>query len=586
MGSPNYMTACPDCQKKGKDTGGDNLGVFDNGTYCFGCQTSKRNKEGEQVDNPVPVVPPAKNKPKHSLIEQGITYEALPHRGISRETCVKYGYGVVTGPTGTKWELAPYRDSESGNLVAQKGRFFGTTRTSGANVSKVLTIFGDGVGKGLFGRHLVQPGGPVLVITEGELDAMSVYEAQGLKYPAVSVPDGVSSAAKVIAKDIEYVNSFERVVFMFDDDEQGRTAAKESASVLRPGKAYIATLPEKDANDCLLKNKKADICRAVWTAAAYRPDGIVHAKDVVLTSNVKGRKIYTYPHEEITKATYGRKEGDVVMLTSGTGMGKSTFVREMIYHDLSQGYNVGAIMLEEGTDKTVQDIMSVHLSKPIHKILAARDINDDMVNNGLDPIDFGALPELSDAELAGGQNWIKESGLFLYDHFGSLETDVLQKRIEFLHYACGCNLIYLDHVSIVVSGREGDERRELDKLMTALKSLAERTNVVITAVCHLRKAGGASFEQGGQISLDDLRGSGSLKQLADTVLGFERDQQHDNRKFANTMGIRLLKDRFGGNTGLKAAMLFDQDAHTLRTADLNWYRSMQDAKKKKDNDNG
>lgn len=576
MGTQLYKTGCPLCQAKGGDTGNDNMSVFEDGTYCWVCKTSTRTEGGTMADTQPQ--PPPKAKPGRELITAGITYEALPHRKISRETCLKYGYGVVEGGK-NKWEIAPYYDRETGNLKAQKGRLHGTQRSNGANVSKVLTVFGDGKEKTFFGKHLVPAGGPMLVITEGELDAMSVYEANGLKYPAVSIPDGVSSAAKVVASEVEYVNSFERVVFMFDNDEAGRAAAIEAASVLRPGKAYIAKLTEKDANDCLLANKKAELCQAVWKGEPYRPDGIVHAKDVSIESSARGGKIYTYPHSDITKATFGRHTGDVTMLTSGTGMGKSTFVREMIYYDLSLGYNVGAIMLEEGVAKTKQDIMSVHLSKPIHKILASRTINDDLLANGLDAIDFGSLPALSEEELVGGKKWIDESGLYLYDHFGSLETEVLQKRIEFLHYACGCDLIYLDHVSIVVSGNDGDERRELDKLMTALKSIAERTGVVLTAVCHLRKAGGTSFEQGGQISLDDLRGSGSLKQLADTVLGFERDQQHEDPLFANTMGIRLLKDRFGGNTGLKAAMRFDQAHHKLLAADVQWYRAKQEEKK-------
>ena len=558
--------ACPKCQSAGQDTAGDNLAVYENGVHCFKCGYNTRSTNNIVTET----VQPAKNQ--LPLVTEGLVFKALPHRGLSRDACAKYGYAVVTGPSGTEWEIAPYYTND-GKLQAQKARIHGTTRSSGPNTNKTIKIFGDGVGKTFFGKQLVPAGGPLVVITEGELDAVSVYEANDLKYPALSVPDGAQSAKRVVSKEIEYLNSFGKVIFMFDNDDEGRAAAQECAAVLRPGKAYIAKLPEKDANDCLVANNKTAIRTGIWNASAYRPDGIVHIKDVDVLPKESNGKIYTYPNVDVTRATFGRRSGNVDMLTSGSGMGKSTFGREMIYHDLCQGHNVGAIMLEERTSKTKQDILSVHLGKPIHKILASRQINAELRENGLNEIDFGALPDLTEDELKSGQQWLNDQGLFLYDHFGSLELDVLLKRIEYLHYCCGCNLIYLDHVSIVVSGNDGDERRELDRLMTSIKSCAERTGAVITTVCHLKKANGTAFEEGGQISLNDLRGSGALYQLSDTVLGFERHQQHSDLKFANTLGIRLLKDRFGGNTGLKAAMTFDHHTHKLIPADLSWYKT-------------
>jgi twinkle protein len=134
---------------------------------------------------------------------------------------------------------------------------------------------------------------------------------------------------------------------MFDNDAPGQKAALACAKVLRPGKAYIATLSRKDPNEHLMANEKGVLRKAIWEASPYRPDGIVHIKDVQVTRhNKEGRKIFTHPFQSLTKATYGRRQGCVDVLTSGSGMGKSTYVREMIYHDLCRGHRVGAIMLE------------------------------------------------------------------------------------------------------------------------------------------------------------------------------------------------------------------------------------------------
>ena len=557
------MTQCPECASKGGDTSKDNLGVFDNGSYCFACNHSTRSATAAKEKMPtVPKTP----TPTVEVTE----YKALPHRKISSGVCALYKYGSATDQTGQEWEVAQTLNA-AGDLVKQKLRKSGTSRAE----SKKMFQRGQTDSTEFFGRHLVRPGGKLLVVTEGEIDAMSVCEAQDGKWPAISVPNGASHAEQAFRDNIEYLNTFDKVIIMFDQDDAGKEAAKSCSEILRPGKAYIAKLPLKDASDCLVNNNKAAIRAAIWDAEPVRQDGIVHVRDIRVTEATKTGKIYPYPYPSITRATYGRRPGCVDMLTSGSGMGKSTFVREMIHYDISAGHNVGAIMLEESTVKTKQDILSVQLGKPIHKILASRLINAQLLAAGEEGIDFGKLPDLSEEELAAGEEWLDNQGLYLFDHFGSLEVDVLTKRIEYLHYSCGCDLIYLDHVSIVVSGTEGDERRDLDMLMTTLKSMAERTGVCITTVCHLRKPSGQAFEEGGQISLSHLRGSGSLYQLSDSVLGFERNQQHTNNDTANTMGVRLLKDRFGGNTGLKAALKFDHDTHRLISVPLTSFNTSE-----------
>jgi len=560
------MTACPECRKHGRDRSGDNLGVFSDGVFCFRCKYRDKKENVTSTETPTP-------KTHKPCVTTGLNYEALPHRALTEETCITYGIATIEDKNGGKWEVCSYFNEDS-TLKAQKLRKFNTVRNGSGTVDKKMFILGDGTNKGFFGKHVCPSGGKFLVITEGEYDAASYYEATGRRFGAVSLPDGATSAAKVIANDIEYVNSFERVILMFDNDEEGKKAALEAAAVLRPGKAYIASLPLKDANDCLKANQRKEITNAIWTAEPFRPDGIVHVSDVKVLPQSSDGNIYQYPFPSITKATYGRRTGDLNMITSGSGMGKSTLVRSMMHHDLKAGHNVGAIMLEERISKTKQDIMSIEAGKPIHKILASRVINADLERSGIEPIDFGTLPELTDEEFLSAKDWIDKQNLYLYDHFGSIDLDVLMKRIEYFHYTCGCNIIYLDHVSIVVSGNEGDERRDLDRLMTTLKSLAERTGVCITAVCHLKKPNGQPFEEGGQISLNDMRGSGALYQLADTVLGLERNQQHDDQQFANTIGVRLLKDRFDGNTGLKAALRFNRDTYTLQSTDLDYYKAM------------
>ena len=405
-------------------------------------------------------------------------------------------------------------------------------------------------------------------MTEGEIDAMSIFQMQEGKWPVVSIPNGAPNAAKSFRENLEFLNSYDEVVICFDNDEAGKAGAIEAAMELTPGKAKIAQLSLKDANEHLLAGDSRTVITALWEAQTYRPDGILHVKDVKLGGS-KDMKVWDYPWMCMTKALYGRRSGELVMHTSGSGMGKSTVIRELILADIQAGENVGVLMLEESTQDTKHDLMSLLLNKPIKRILAARKMNEMRRASGKNAIDFDIVDDLTDEEYEGAVVQIEGRNLFLYDHFGSQDCDTLIHKLEYMVKSLGCTKIYLDHVSIVISGMDsGNERKDIDVLMTKLRSFVEQTDCHVDAVCHLTKPQGQPFEEGGQISLRDLRGSGSLYQLADSVLGYERDQQHQDRKVANTIMIRSLKDRFGGFTGLCGALYYDKEHGRLK--EIEW----------------
>lgn len=165
-----------------------------------------------------------------------------------------------------------------------------------------------------------------------------------------------------------------------------------------------------------------------------------------------------------------------------------------------------------------------------------------------------------------------DGNFVLYDHFGSIEGGSLLDKIRFLITGEGCDFVIFDHISIAVSGLDesaGDERKCIDRLMTNLRALIEETGAGIIVVSHLRKGDTKSvpFEQGGIISLDDLRGSGTLKQLPDTVLALERNQQADDEDAKSLMKVRVLKCRFTGNTGLAGYVRFNKGKNVIEDVD-------------------
>jgi twinkle protein len=141
----------------------------------------------------------------------------------------------------------------------------------------------------------------------------------------------------------------------------------------------------------------------------------------------------------------------------------------------------------------------------------------------------------------------------------------LLSKLRYLAVGCKCDFIILDHISIVVSGQESSsegERKDIDILMTNLRSLVENTGVGVIAIVHLSKPPGVSHEEGGRVTLSHLRGSGSLKQLPDNVVAMERDQQSDTKSDEST--IRVLKNREFGELGLADTVVYDRETGRLR----------------------
>ena len=145
----------------------------------------------------------------------------------------------------------------------------------------------------------------------------------------------------------------------------------------------------------------------------------------------------------------------------------------------------------------------------------------------------------------------------MFDGFGSFDPDLIYNRIEYMATGLECKIIFLDHLSILLSGLSGDERRMIDSTMTKLRSLVERTGIALFLVSHLRRASNDkhSHEEGGRVSLASLRGSHSIAQISDSVVALEVDQQADTERKLTT--VRVLKNRYSGEVGVACELAYD-----------------------------
>lgn len=479
----------------------------DGHTFCFVCQ-AHTNAEGGPVEQAKPI-------PRDFLIG---TFQELKKRGINEKTCRKFGY-MVGSRHGVPVQIAPYYDA-TGTLCGQKLR----------TPDKDFSWTGESKPSVLWGQQLWRDKGKMVVITEGEIDAMSISQIQDNRWPVVSLRNGASGAKKDIAKSIEWLECFETVVLAFDMDDPGNRAAAECATLLTPGKCKVWNVPLKDANEMLVAGRTKELLDAIWGAKVFRPDGIVDGGSTwdLLVRDDTGSSL-DYPWDGLQGKLLGLRQHEIVTFCAGSGIGKSQVCRELAVHAIRQGQTVGYIALEESVQRSIRGLVSVAVDAPLH-ISSARHRFDDKMD-----------------KLKEGWDLIS-SKVFFYDHWGSLDGENLFQRIRYLVHACGCQWIVLDHLSIMVSGdEEGDERRKIDNLMTKLRSLVEQLPMGLILVSHLKRPDGRPLEEGGKTHLGLLRGSASIGQLSDIVIGQERNQQDEERK--NITLLRILKNRFNGETG-------------------------------------
>ena len=520
---------CPKCG------GSDPVSTNKDGSgHCFSCDAHWGNYQSALDGNIVNM--DAYKEPNTFLNSYTGTFGALTDRNISEDVARKYGVRVVYNREGQIIKhVYPYYNSNE--IVSTKTR---TVSTKG------FVVDGGYEGTGLFGEQLFGKGGKYLTITEGECDAMAVYEMFDKKWASVSIKRGAAGAVRDIRDSIEFVEAFDNVIICFDNDKAGREAARKVARIIKPGKARIVSLPTgfKDANIMLEKGQYAQFTRAWWDAKTYTPSGIMElssAKDKWLHREVK--KSIAYPYEGLNKKLFGMRKNELVTLTGGTGLGKSSFTRELIHYLIKNTEdNVGIIALEENWLRTADGIVAIEANDRIYLEEKRNKYTEEELTEFFDKI-------------------IKKDKVFIHAHLGSNDIDEIFSKLRYMIVGCECSWIVIDHLHMLVSQlTEGDERRGIDNLMNRLRSLDEEPGVGMFLVSHLRRAAGEKgHEQGIVVSLSHLKGSQGISQLSDCVIALERNQQAEDPEEANTTKVRVLKSRYTGDTGLACSLLYDPE---------------------------
>lgn len=478
--------------------------------HCFSCN---KNFPPKETVLSKPTAAPEVKMVKYLLpfVELGDSFTDWSDRRLSSETLKKYGVTLPKNSDvisrsplydGTEHIANKIRKSDKGFAFEYKDQ----------NRKKV----------DLFGQQAFPAGGKMLTITEGYEDAMSVYEMNGRRYPAVSI-HSASTAFRDCQNAFEYINSFEKIVLVFDNDEPGKRAAEEVCKLPFPlGKVHVTFLSKyKDASDYLVNRETEAFTREWWAAAPHRPNGLKFGKELLpdILNRRKGYRI-PFPWEGMNEKTFGLSLSEMLLVMADTGVGKTSVMKE-IEHALlvneelrEKGYGIGLLHFEEPNGDTALGLLSVHDSVPYH--LPDVDVSEERIRE--------SYSELLDTDR-----------LVIWDHFGSNSVEEVVNKVRHMH-ALGCRYIVIDHLSIIVSDQSGDERKQLDEISTKLKMLTVELDIALICVIHTNRKG-------------EVRGSAGPEKVANIIMRLERDVKEKDEWRRNVTTISIEKNRFSGRTG-------------------------------------
>lgn len=487
---------------------------YPNGGFCYSCR-KKFFSDGSQKSIS------AENKDK------ALTKQVVPYRGHSIEALQRYGvFAQVREIDGTLHSVA-YPIYDEGSIKYRVFSEEGKDRFHWENYK----------GPGLGGKKFFSAGSSLAVtITEGEEDMLAAYEMLGFKYPVFTV-QSAGQAVKDCMKDKEFLDSFEKIYLCFDSDQAGKLAAQNVAAIFPYNKIYIVNKTRyKDANDYLKNGAQEEYKRLWWNAKHFDHEHVISSfSDIeVELSKPKKKAICDFPFTRLQEMTQGIRTGETYLFKALEGIGKTEVMGAIEYHVAKRtDFPIGIIHLEEDLQRTIHRFVNYEIQKPVH-LESTKDISNEEI--------FKIYKQV-----------VRQDNRIHYYSAGKDDNDLdsVVNTIRFLVAACGCRVIFLDHISRIVSSAKVDnERIELDRIATRLSKLALNLDFALIMITHVNDDG-------------LTRGSRNISKEAWTVISLQRDKEAENEQLRNTTFLAIEKNRHASLTGPAGCIYFNFETFTL-----------------------
>lgn len=463
-------------------------------------------------------------------------------RRVKKETCEHYG--VRTKMNSDDEVLARYYPiSKDNKIVGYKCR----------KVPKDFVNFGYAKNDSeLFGQRVCASDDKYLVITTGEEDALAFAQALHKDQywtACVSVTNGDDSVIKQLKANYDYINSFEKVVLAFDNDKPGQKHVEAAAKLLKPGKAYIVKWPAgvKDASDLLRDGRTGELKQLFWKAEPFNRVDVLHLSQMWEDfenedANIKIPFPASWSHlNEMMNG--GIERGEVTIVGALTSIGKSSIINSVVYHVIENTpHKVGVMYLEGTKREVVRDLLSLDAGMNLRKVDRTT-------------IDMKALKDRFFNNLA-------DKDKFIYvDHQGSISTEEIFEKLNYLAKVEGCDVIIVDPIQ---AGVNSSDNGAIINFMDTLLKFAKETDVAVIAVSHMRKP---QSDNPHDVSEYDLMGSSSINQIAFNTILLSRDKMSNDPTERNATRVLLVKCRRTGETGEAGWLRYDVNTtHIYATA--------------------
>jgi twinkle protein len=522
---------CPECL----DSGGDNLAIYADGhAHCFGCEYHV-NATGETK----PVV----NTYIEPMIEGTIT--ELSKRALNLDTSKFFNIqvGKYSGRIGNKQvkdepvKIFNYYD-EKGNVVAQKIK----------TQNKEMKFLGRGKEAGLYGKWKWSPNEKLFVtVVEGEEDACALAQSQGYQYPVVSLQKGATSAKKDIEKDLQFLLGFKYVVLAFDNDEVGQKGMQSCLDLFEPGKVKIATWKLKDANEMLIAGLDKELRETPLKAKAVIPESSVTIEDILDQILIQPEFGLDYPWPTLSKITYGMQPGQVNVIVGATGVGKTEFVKDLMFHFIDKGQHIGLFSFEQKPADTARRLIGAKMHSKLW------------------------LPgNVWDAEKIKETALQYNNKIFLYDKAGQVKIQDIFNCIRFWAKAYHVKVFFFDNLKALGISNDNEKASHM---MNDFKSLMNELGTTIFLLSHVSKYSiqlqthistvkskhldpltaeevnnkiqkpGLEWETGRIPAISHIEGSNTVAALSDLVLALARNRMSDDDLEKKTLKVKVLKNR-------------------------------------------
>lgn len=457
-----------------------------------------------------------------SIEEDNEKFEYLPFRGISAKTFEFYDVKtkVVDGIPREVGFVFPNDAVQIRSVVlpkTDKGHF----RTVGAMGAS-----------GLFGTNKFDRGSrDAVLVTEGAYDALAAYEILRNKFACVAAKS-VSSCVTEIERDHDYLNSFNKIYLCFDNDDVGQAKVAQIAAMFDFNKVYHVKLSKwKDANEYLINGDAADFTSVVTNARRFSPKSIISGFGEIREALKlkQAEAVAEYPFEQLNTALKGLHKGEFICIKGKQGIGKTEICRAIADVTLrNRDTKIATVFLEESQDTTIKGFATYQLKQPAMDSEAGLS-DEDILQAYMDAVSGD------------------DSRLYIHSHFsGDSETEIVD-NLRFLVTVAGVDLIFLDNLTMLVSGREGeDERLRIDRIIRRLRGLVNELKFCLVLIAHTNDDG-------------TTRGSRLPDILCNTVVSMKREIPSTQLNFT----VEKLRTQ-GGKAGPAGFAIYDTNEYVLK----------------------